>query len=83
MQVKDPKKIRKLMVLEDVSARGLAKELGYASPTHFRRVLDGEIKTMTPDKAARLARRLGVGMDDLFVPRLSSDSGQNEKGHVA
>lgn len=80
MRVIDPKRIKKLMVIQDdMSARTLAESVGYASHAYITRILRGEIKTVTPEKAARIARCLGVGIDDLFVPRLSTDSGQNGK----
>lgn len=76
MQVIDPKKIKKLMVIQDVSARTLAHEVGYASHAYITRILRGEITTVTPERAARIARYFGVGVDDLFVPRLSTDARQ-------
>lgn len=85
MHVKDPKKIKKLMVLAEpeISARKLAEEVGYASHSYITRILRGDIKTVTPDKAARIARCLGVGVDDLFVARLSTDSGDIAKAGAA
>jgi hypothetical protein len=47
------------------------------------RILRGEIKTVTPERAARIARFFGVGVDDLFVARLSSDAGPVRKRDVA
>ena len=79
MQVIDVKKIQKLMVIQDVSARQLAEEVGYASHSYVTRILRGEITTVTPDRAARIAWFFGVGIDDLFVPRLSSDTGRTRK----
>lgn len=79
MQVIDLKKIQKLMVIQDVSARQLAEAVGYASHSYVTRILRGEITTVTPDRAARIARFFGVGIDDLFVPRLSSDTGRTRK----
>lgn len=83
MRVIDPKRILKLMAIQDVSTRALAREVGYASPTHVRRILDGTHKTVTPERAARIARFLGVGIDDLFVPRLSTDARQTVKRGAA
>lgn len=74
MRVIDPKKIRKLMAIQEVSARSLAEEVGYQSHSYVTRILRGEITTVTPDRAARIARFFGVGVDDLFVPRLSTDT---------
>lgn len=83
MRVIDPKKILKLMVIKDVSARSLATAVGYRSHAYITRILRGEIKTVTPEKAARIAAFLEVGVDDLFVARVSSVAGQNVKGRVA
>lgn len=82
MQVIDLKRIQKLMVIQDVSARQLAEGVGYASHSYVTRILRGEITTVTPERAARIARFFGVGIDDLFVPRLSSDTRQtvNRRG---
>jgi transcriptional regulator with XRE-family HTH domain len=79
MQVLDPRKIQKLMVIQGVSARTLAEAVGYASHSYITRILRGEIKTVTPERAARIARFFGVGIDDLFVPRLSTDAGPSVK----
>lgn len=79
MRVIDPKKILKLMAIQDVSARTLADEVGYSSHSYITRILRGEITTVTPERAARIARFFGVGVDDLFVARLSTDARQNGK----
>lgn len=83
MRVLDPRKIRKLMLIQDVTQRELAKAAGWESHSYVARILGGEIKTVTPDRAARIATHLGVGMDDLFVPRLSSDGGPTVKRGAA
>lgn len=83
MRVIDPKKIKKLMVIQGVSARSMSEEVGYKSHAYITRILRGEITTVTPERAARIARLLGVGIDDLFVTRLSTDTGQNMKRGTA
>jgi transcriptional regulator with XRE-family HTH domain len=77
MRVKDPKHIQRLMVIQDLSARQLARAAGYASHSYMTRILRGEIVNVTPNRAARIARCLQVGVDDLFVARLSTDTRQN------
>lgn len=77
MQVKDPKQLKKLMLIQEVSTRDLATAVGWASHSYVTRILRGEIKTVTTDKAARIARFFGVGVDDLFVTRLSTDASHN------
>lgn len=83
MKVIDPKKIAKLMVIQDVSSRGLAAAAGWKSHSYVGRILRGEISTVTPERAARIARHLGVGVDDLFVTRLSTDSGKSNQSRRA
>lgn len=83
MKVIDPKRINKLMAIQDVSARELAKVAGYSSHSYLQRILRGEITTITPDRAVRIARHLQVGVDDLFMPRLSSDPSHSVKTGTA
>lgn len=78
MQVIDPKRIAKLMAIQDVSQRTLARHAGFKSHAYMGRILRGEVKTIDPERAARIAAFFGVGMDDLFLPRVSSVA-----GHVA
>lgn len=77
MRVIDPKRILKLMAIQDVSARQLAAGVGYSSHTYIQRILRGEISTVTPERAARISRYLGCGVDDLFLPKLSTDARQS------
>lgn len=72
MQVIDPRRIRKLMAIKDISTRTLATKVGYRSHAYLGRILRGDIKTVTPDKAVRIAAVLEVGVDDLFLARVSS-----------
>lgn len=78
MQIKDPKKIAKLMVIQGISHREMAEAVGYKSHGHIGRIVRAEISTVTPTKAALIANVLGVGVDDLFLVRVSSDDGRNE-----
>lgn len=73
------KRLRKLMLIQDVSARGLAEAVGYKSHAYITRLLRGEISTMTPERATRIALFLGVGVDDLFVPEGSSGARHSDK----
>lgn len=83
MRVIDPKKILKLMAIQEISARALAEAVGYSSHSYVTRILRGEITTVTPERAARIARFFGVGIDDLFVARLSTDTRQTSKSRMA
>jgi transcriptional regulator with XRE-family HTH domain len=77
MLVKNPKTIAKLMVIQGVSQRTLAAKAGYKSHAYMGRILRGEVKTLDPAAAVRIAKFLGVGVDDLFLVRVSSDDGHN------
>lgn len=79
MLVKNPKTIARLMIVQNVSQRKLAKKAGYKSHAYMGRILRGEVKTLDPAAAVRIAKFLGVGVDDLFLVRTSSDDGHN--GH--
>lgn len=79
MKVKNPKTIAKLMAIQGVSQRAMAARIGYKSHTHLRRILKGDIGTVTTEKAALIANVLGVGVDDLFLVRTSNDNGRNKQ----
>jgi transcriptional regulator with XRE-family HTH domain len=79
MKVLDPKKIQKLMVIQGVTQRELAAAAGWESHSYLGRILRGQIKSIQKEPAIRIALHLGVGIDDLFVARLSTDTAQNEK----
>lgn len=80
MKVLDPKKIVRLMVIQGVTQRELAHAVwGNKSHSYLGRILRGEVKSIQPDPALRIAEYLGVGIDDLFVARLSTDSAQTTK----
>lgn len=85
MKVLDPKKIVKLMVIQEVTQRQLAAAAWGEGSTHsyLGRILRGDIKSVQTEPAIRIAEYLGVGVDDLFVPRLSTDTAQTVKRHRA
>lgn len=79
MELISPKKLAKLLVIQDISQRQLARDIGWKSHTYVARLLNGEAKTVTPDSAARIAHRLGVGVDDLFLVKSSSSTASNRQ----
>lgn len=83
MQVKDAKKIASLMVIQDVSQRTLAAQAGYKSHAYMGRILRGEVTTLDPAAAVRIAKFLGVGVDDLFLVRVSTDASKNDQQKVS
>lgn len=83
MKVRDAKTIAKLMVIQGVSQRTLAHQAGYKSHAYMGRILRGEVTTLDPEAAVRIAKFLGVGVDDLFLVRVSSDTGNNAQREKA
>lgn len=73
MILQDPKKLAKLMAIQEVSHRDLADGVGWKAHSYVRRLLTGEAKSVTPESAARMALFLGVGIDDLFLTKSSSN----------
>lgn len=79
MILKDPKQLAKLMAIQGVSNRKLAKVAGWDSHTYVNRLLKGEARTLRVDPAVRIAHYLGVGTDDLFLTGTSTTHGQTGK----
>lgn len=77
MVLTDRKKLAKLMLIQGVSQRDLAKAAGWRSHSYLGRLLRGDATSLEPEPAVRIARYLGVGTDDLFMARSSSDVAQN------
>lgn len=79
MKVRDPQELKKLMEIQDVSLRELARSAGWSSHTYLMRILNGQIKSVQPTPAARIAKRLGVGVDHLFLTRLTGETVRNTR----
>lgn len=79
MVLKDRKQLAKLMVIQGVSGRQLAEVAGYKSHTYVQRLLKGEAKTLDPDPAVRIAAYFGVGIDDLFLGKVSTNAGRTDQ----
>lgn len=73
MILTDRRRLAKLMLIQGVSQRELAEVAGWRSHSYLGRLLRGEVKTLDADPATRIAVALGVGVDDLFVARVSTD----------
>lgn len=79
MKVRDPILISRLMVREGVSARELSKAAGWKSHTYLLRILDGKFKSIQPDPARKIAERLGVDPDLIFLTEVTGEGGQTVK----
>jgi transcriptional regulator with XRE-family HTH domain len=67
-------RIRKLMAIQGVSQRDLADALGWKSHSYLGRFIRGEVRNIDPQAAVTIAHILGVGVDDLFASRASTDA---------
>jgi len=73
MRLHNRKGLRTLMVVHAVSQRRLAYAAGYRSHAYLGRLLRGEVDTLEPEAALRIARFLQVDTSFLFVPGPSID----------
>jgi transcriptional regulator with XRE-family HTH domain len=85
MQVRDRKKIARLMVIQDATQVDVAGAAGWNSHSIVGRILRGEVTTVTPERAIRIANFFQVPVDDLFVTRVSTQTSHPvaSKGRVA
>jgi transcriptional regulator with XRE-family HTH domain len=58
----------------NLSQRDLAKAIGWASHSYLGRLIRGQVDTLDPDAALRIAYHLRLGVDELFAPRVSGDT---------
>jgi transcriptional regulator with XRE-family HTH domain len=84
MELIDRKRLARLMAIQDVSPAQLAKVAGWSSKTSVTRLLSGEYNGIKDtEKCARIARHLGVGIDDLFMTKISSAAGDYDQKRSA
>lgn len=76
MAVKDSRELAAVMELKRVSHRDLAEAAGYGAHSYISRLVRGEAKTLNELAALRIARHLGMQVEDLFVHQTSTNSGQ-------
>lgn len=79
MLLTDRKRLARIIVVQDVSKRSVARAAGWKSHTYLLRLLSGEATTVEPEHAVRIATFLGVDVADLFTPKVSSGGGQISK----
>lgn len=77
MELTDRRKLAKLMAIAEVSQRELALAAGWRSHSYLGRLLRGEVKTLDPRPALLIAKRLECSIDDLFVTKVSTDTGHD------
>lgn len=83
MELISRKRLAKLMAVQEVSPMQLAQAVGWRSRTSVTRLLNGHYNSVDTEKAARIAKFFGVGIDDLFLTKVSTLPEQNDKGDAA
>lgn len=83
MLLKDRKRLARLIEIQEVSKRSVARAAGWKSHTYLLRLLSGQERTLEPEHAVKIATYLGVDVADLFTPKVSTDSAQRGNRHVA
>lgn len=78
MILRDRKQLASVMIVQGVSQRELAAAAGWKSHTYMQRLLRGEAKSLKPDAALRIAHRLKVPVDMLFMTKLSAETRHND-----
>jgi transcriptional regulator with XRE-family HTH domain len=79
MLLKDRKRLARLIEIQEVSRRQVAAAAGWKSHTYLLRLLSGQARTVEPEHAVKIATFLGVDVQDLFTPKVSSGAGQIDK----
>lgn len=79
MLLTDRKRLARLIVIQDVSKRSVARAAGWKSHSYLLRLLNGEARTVEPEHAVKIATYLGVDVADLFTPKISSGTSANSK----
>lgn len=73
MKVRDLKKLRTLIVVQEWSHRDIADAAGWKSHSYVGRLLRGDVKTLKPEPAIRIAKLLGVPVEDIFLTQMDTN----------
>lgn len=79
MRVNDADLLRRVIKAKRLTARQLSRAMGWKSHSYMNRILNGEVRTVTPDVAVKLAYLLEVPVDLVFAPRVSGEIRQPDR----
>lgn len=83
MQVRDLKRLQTLAYIQEASHRDIAEAVGWKAHSYVGRLMRGQVTTVTPDAAVRIAHFFGVAIEDLFVTRSSKNPGRARQSRAA
>ena len=76
MIVKDADLLRRLIETKGFTARQLSRAMGWSSHSYLNRILAGQVRSVSPDSAVKLAYLLQIPVDLVFVARVSGETRQ-------
>lgn len=76
MLIHNRRRLARLIQIQGVSKRAVARAAGWDSHTYLLRLLNGKANTCKPDAAVKIAAFLGFDINDVFVSRTTSDTGR-------
>lgn len=79
MVLKDRKLLLRLIAIQDVSIRSLAKASGFRSHSYMNRLISGQVNSCTAERAVAICAVLQVPLDSLFLTKMSSDPVRTSK----
>ncbi|HET6916078.1 MAG TPA: helix-turn-helix transcriptional regulator [Acidimicrobiales bacterium] len=83
MQVRDHKKLARLAVIQELTHRDIAAACGWKAHSYVGRILRGDVKTVDPEAAVRIAHLFGVAVDDIFLTRSSKNPARRVRDSAA
>lgn len=81
MEVRDLKKLRKLIVIQELSHRDIAKAAGWHSHSYVSRLLRGEVKTLKAEPAMAIAKLLGCPPEEIFDTGMTDNVEHCDRTH--
>lgn len=79
MLVKDRRRIARLIEIKGVSKSAVARAAGWRSHSYLHRLLTGEANSCRPEPALAIASFLEVNLEDIFLPKVSSNKQHSVK----
>lgn len=76
-------RLLEILEQEEISRRRLAIAAGWSSHSYMNRLLNGEVSTLEVKPAVRIAKFLGLRVNDLFLPKSTSDAGRTSQRKLA
>lgn len=77
LEAEGRERLKALMHGHDVTHRQLAQIAGWSTHSYLGKLLRGDANTLAPEPATKIAEHFGLDVNDLFVARLSTNTGHS------